>query len=478
MTQTLFIQKLIFQVFFVLLFGVASGITIAQTAEKPQTANNNEKKTYSEWAMISLQDVGKSTLEYIQLLSGKSTSALSIQMKDSFYIEDVDLDSQAESVGLEMGDVIASFNGKRFKSLADYEKWLEQTLPDKLTLVVYKLSNDYKKSVTINVSPKTDVVEKDDSTPLESDKILEYQQQLRSSRRKFISKMLDMKTDYDIANMDTYGVSKAQLQNRKKLYDVDVEHEKKLQKIQEEILKKKLAEERMHLRNKRDTLGNLKQKHAKEQQDLEVELLNERVEKEKEWREKESHTNPKLIESEKQVVEPAVYDKKSDLLDEEFKVVLQQLKMPKNLEFFPPETILKQIDAYNEEQRDISETLLNISLKEKQSLVVYLLLLQKTRGKKYDAIEFKYIMYDIIRGREGLKEKLDVYTINKIHIDERIKIAIAVSKNGGPASLDEVHVLESMLSESNQLSGNVHAKEEEERLAKIKRKKEQDDLFK
>jgi hypothetical protein len=478
MTKIVFIQMLVFQMFFVLLFGAVPDAVTAQSAEKPQTINSVEKKMYDGWALASLYDANKNILEYVQLLSGKSASALSIQMKDSFYIEDVDLDSPAESAGLEMGDVIVSFNGKRFKSFADYEKWLEQTLPDKLTLVVYKASNDYKKSVTIDVFPKADVVEKDDRAPLESDKTLEYQRQLLSLRRQFISRRKDMELDLKIAQGDTYGKSNAQIRYEKQEIESKYMFEEKKAKIQEETLKKLLVTERRHLRNKRDALAKIEQKHAKERQDLEVEILNDRVEKEKEWREKESHAHPKLTESEKQSVESVAYDKKSDLFDKDFEAVLQQIEMPKNQEYFPPETILKQIDVYNEEQSDLKLFVLNISPKEKQSLIVYLLLLQKIRGKKYNSIEFKYILQHLIYGKEKFKEKLDVYAINKIQIDEAIKTAIAVSKSGGPASLDDVRILESMLPESNRLSGNAHTEEEEERLAKVKRKKEKDDLFK
>jgi hypothetical protein len=138
---------------FVVLFGLVANVVVAQTIAESQIINSKEKKTYSGWAMSSLHDVDKSKLEDIQLWSGKTASALSTQMKDGFYVDVVDVDSSAESAGLEEDDVIVSFNGRRFKSIDLYEKWLEQTPPDKLTLVVFKQSDNYKKSTSIVVLP-------------------------------------------------------------------------------------------------------------------------------------------------------------------------------------------------------------------------------------------------------------------------------------------------------------------------------------
>jgi hypothetical protein len=477
------IQVVIFQIIFIL-FGSIFCIVIAQVAEKPQNVTNHdtvnkEKKTYGGWTMTSLNGISKSKLESIQLLSGKSVSALSIQMKDGFYVNVVDPNSSVESAGLEESDVIISFNGRRFKSIDVYEKWIEETLPEQLTLVVFKSSNDYKKSTSIVVAPKNETVEEDDNAQFENNNTREFQRQIRALQRQAIELRKDKQLDLEIALGDTYGKSKAQIKYEKQEIENKYETAEKKRKVMEESLKKQLAAEREHIRNMRNVIGNLEQEQSKDRKNLERELLNERVEKEKEWREKESQSHSKSTESEKPSVETATHDKKSDLLDKEFEVLLQQLEMPKNLEYFSPEIILKQIDAYNEKERDISKIfVLNISPEEKQSLVVYLLLLQKTQGKKYDSIDFKYRLQGLVSGKEKLKKKLDVYTINKIDIDRTVSRAIAVSKSGGGASVDDIRLLESMLPESNRLSGNAYAKEEEERLAKVKREKEKNDLFK
>lgn len=160
---------------------------------------------------------------------------------------------------------------------------------------------------------------------------------------------------------------------------------------------------------------------------------------------------------------------------------------------YSPETISMQIDALiNEknEKRPSFQSWYRLSATEKNVIIDYMTHLQKSTKRKYDPITLNLLLTLLEKIKEG--KQLDVYIVNKTHIEAEIDSVIRLTKKRDEAidqnekeglrqavsdSWDDVKILRNMLQESNRLSGNVHDAEEKERLDKIEQEKRTQSLF-
>jgi hypothetical protein len=130
--------------------------------QKNETDQDNQPKTYTGLELCSLHDLDKGdvydfgdeiTLYKIGELSNKKPTELTTQMKDGFIVRNVDQGSPADTAKLQKDDIIVSFSGRRFATLEKYETWLKNNITPKISLIVYKRSDDYQKNKTVIITP-------------------------------------------------------------------------------------------------------------------------------------------------------------------------------------------------------------------------------------------------------------------------------------------------------------------------------------
>ncbi|MDR2116825.1 MAG: hypothetical protein LBP87_10650, partial [Planctomycetaceae bacterium] len=159
--NTLFALSLLFT--FVFCYGICFSQTTDNTKQENKTDQDNQPKTYIGLELCSLHDLDKGdrfdfrdkiTLYKIGELSNKTPSTLATQMKDGFIVRGIYEDSPVDTIiKLETDDIIVSFNGRRFASLDKYETWLKNNKTPKISLIVYKRSDNYQKNKTVVITP-------------------------------------------------------------------------------------------------------------------------------------------------------------------------------------------------------------------------------------------------------------------------------------------------------------------------------------
>jgi len=161
---------------------------------------------------------------------------------------------------------------------------------------------------------------------------------------------------------------------------------------------------------------------------------------------------------------------------------------------YSADSIAKQIDDRVARSGEHSIAIsFSFSPSEKQSIIDYLILLQKTTGKKYEQSSFDLLLTKLGLVVKKQKQKtLDVYVVNQTHIEILMDEAMKFAKKRDAATSNrakeeqnkivreiwnEVDVLRGMLPESNRLSNNAHNSTEKERLDRIERERKTRSLF-
>jgi hypothetical protein len=147
--------------------------------QKNETDQDNQPKTYTGLELCSLHDLDKGdvydfgdeiTLYKIGELSNKKPTELTTQMKDGFIVRSVDQGSPADTAKLQKDDIIVSFSGRRFATLEKYETWLKNNITPKISLIVYKRSDDYQKNKTVIITPTAEKPKTNPETNVDTNK--------------------------------------------------------------------------------------------------------------------------------------------------------------------------------------------------------------------------------------------------------------------------------------------------------------------